>query len=141
MQSLRLERDGRELPLLAVMETDGVKLTLVGLTPAGQRLVTITWEGDSVSQAVDPNVPARIDGQGILRDVVFAHWPEAALQASFAGTRWSARFAGPERTLLRDGRPWITVKPGQGEDGAGLVVDHVEEGYKVHAATVEESGS
>ena len=139
VQTLRLERDGREMPLLAIIETDGTTLTLAGLSPAGQRLVRIAWIDGHVDQETDPGLPAKIDGAAVLRDVVFAHWPDTSLQAVLKGTRWSAAFAGATRTLNLGKRPWLTVTAETGPDGDGLLVDHKAEGYKVHVATVEKN--
>lgn len=141
VQTLRLERDGREMPLLAVIETDGTTLTLAGLSPAGQRLVRIAWIDGHVDLDLDPNLPAKINGQAILRDVVFAHWPEASLDRVLKGTRWSAGFADSVRTLNLDGKTWLTVSPETGSDGDGLLVDHRAEGYRVHVSTVEKNGT
>ncbi|HKP94982.1 MAG TPA: DUF3261 domain-containing protein [Fibrobacteria bacterium] len=154
VQSLTLERRGRSLELVAVIENDGKTLTLAGLSPTGQRLVRISWTGGKVEQESDPNLPVRIDGESILRDVVFVNWPAPALAAVFAGTRWKARFDGADRTLAWGGRPWLSVRPdtggteGTAASGPGggnggdapvdrVVVDHVAEGYQVHVATVE----
>ncbi len=151
VQSLRLERQGRTLELMAVIENDGNTFTLVGLSPMGQRLLRLTWSGGKVAQESDPNLPVHIDGEAILRDVVFANWPEAALRTVFADTRWRAAFSGADRSLAWNGRPWLSVRPDTGAAGPmentdtaggaastpGIVVDHLAEGYRVHVATVE----
>jgi hypothetical protein len=135
VQSVSLERDGRSLQLLAVIETDGKELTLVGLSPMGQRLVRITWADGKVAQEQDPNVPVHIDAESILRDVVFVNWPPESLQSVFAKTGWKAVFEGPRRDLSWEGRPWLSVKP---ELDGSMTVDHLVEGYKVHVSTVEQ---
>lgn len=137
VQTLRLEREGRELPLLAVIETDGTTLTLAGLSPEGRRLVRIAWIDGHVDQELDPSLPPRFDGTAVLRDVVFAHWPDSSLRAVLAGTRWSATINDSARTLRLGKREWLKVTPETGPDGDGLLVDHILEGYKVHVATVE----
>lgn len=164
VQTLVVEREGRRLELLAAMECDGRTLTLVGLSPMGQRLVRITWEGGEVKTETDPNLPVKIDGEAILRDVVFVHWPEQALQAVFAETPWRATFAGPRRTLAWKDRTWLLVTPetdaaaasaAPADSGAedlskalsgaeapqadrgSVKVDHVAEGYTLRVTTVE----
>jgi hypothetical protein len=140
VQTLRVERDGRELPLLAVIETDGTTLTMAGLSPAGQRLVRIAWIDGHVDQVLDPALPAKFDGGAVLRDLVFAHWPDSSILAVLKGTRWSATFADSIRTLRLGNKPWLSVTPETGPDGDGLLVDHLAEGYRVRVTTVEKSG-
>ena len=141
VQSLTLAHQGKSMDLMAVIESDGKTFTLVGLSPMGQRLVRITWTDGKVDQESDANIPVPIDGEAILRDVVFVNWPEAALQTVFAGSHWKAGFQGANRTLSWKGRPWLSVRP-DGAAGAegkpGVVVDHLVEGYQVHVKTVEE---
>ncbi|MDB5050189.1 MAG: hypothetical protein JWO30_3260 [Fibrobacteres bacterium] len=140
VQSLRLERQGKSLELMAVIENDGKTFTLAGLSPMGQRLVLITWSGGKVAQESDPNLPVAIDGEAILRDIVLVNWPESSLTRVFAKTGWSADFKGPERKLSWRGRPWVSVRPEAGEGGEtgeGVLVDHLAEGYQVHVTTVE----
>ena len=141
VQTLLLERDGKDLRLLAVIESDGDSLTLAGLSPMGQRLVRITWRDGKVDQETDPNLPVKVDGEAILRDVVFANWPPEALQAVMAGTAWKPEFKGPERMLYMGDRLWQTAAPEALPDGEGegLLVDHVTEKYRVHVATVEKN--
>jgi hypothetical protein len=151
VQTLVLERDGKSMELLAVIENDGKEIVLVGMTPMGQRLVRITWSDAKVDQETDPNIPVRIDGESILRDVVFANWPEDGLRAAFAGTGWSASFDGPVRSLAWNGKPWLQVRPGPAPKDSGLssdslglgdpqIVDHIAEGYRILVTTVERSG-
>jgi hypothetical protein len=143
VQTVRLERGGRELSLLAVIECDGTVLTLAGLTPAGQRLVRITWRDGRIEQESDPNLPAKVDGEGILRDLVLAYWPRSALDSALAGTEWSVAFADGKRTLSARGKARIAIEPeaaetaGPAEVGDGLRIRHLREGYVVHVATVE----
>ncbi len=139
VQTLRLERGDREARFLAVIETDGDSLTLAGLSPMGQRIIRILWRDGKVIQEVDANLPVKIDGEAILRDVVFANWPPEALQAILAGTAWKAEFSGAQRKLMLGKRVWMTTAPETTPDGEGLLVDHVAEKYRVHVATVEKN--
>ncbi len=137
VQTVRLERGGKELSLLAVLECDGNILTLAGLTPAGQRLVRITWSEGRIEQESDPNLPAKVDGEAILRDLVLAYWPQAALDSALAGTEWSVAFSEGARTMSARGKPRIVVAPG--EAGEALRIRHLREKYEVQVATVEKT--
>ena len=137
VQTVRLERGGRELSLLAVIECDGSALTLAGLTPAGQRLVRIVWHDGKIEQEADANLPAKVDGEGILRDLVLAYWPKASLDAALAGTGWTATVADGARTLSARGRIRVSIAPEAAEGGEGLRIRHLREGYEVRVATVE----
>jgi hypothetical protein len=159
VQTVKLERGGRELSLLAVIECDGTVLTLAGLTPAGQRLMRITWRDGRIEQESDPNLPAKVDGEGILRDLVLAYWPRAALDSALAGTEWSVAFSEGRRTLSARGKSRIVIEPEAATpatdsasasaasgpapasaDGSGnLRIRHLREKYAVHVATVEKT--
>jgi hypothetical protein len=139
VQMLELERGGKRLPLLAVLEADGQKMVLVGLSPSGQRLLRITWTGQQVAADQDPSVPVKIEAEPILRDVVLANWPEAALKSALAGSPWTVDFDGPRRTLRRGDAIWVTVAPEPGAGDEAVLVDHKVEGYRVHVHTVERS--
>lgn len=137
VQTVRLERGGKELSLLAVIECDGKILTLAGLTPAGQRLVRITWSEGRIEQESDPNLPAKADGEAILRDLVLAYWPQSALDSALAGTEWSVAFSEGARTLSARGKPRIIVAAG--DTGEALRIRHLREKYEVQVATVEKT--
>jgi hypothetical protein len=137
VQTVRLERGGKELSLLAVIECDGTVLTLAGLTPAGQRLVRITWRDGAIGQESDPNLPAKVDGEAILRDLVLAYWPRASLDSALRGTGWSAAGSDSARVLSARGRARVAVSPDTAAGGAGLLIRHVREGYAVRVATMK----
>lgn len=141
VQTVRLERGGKELPLLAVIDCDGTTLTLAGMTPTQQRLTTITWRDGGVAQENEPGLPIKVDGEGILRDLVLAYWPSASLQAALAGTGWSASITDSVRILSGGGKRRIEIEPEKNSEGdEGKRIRHLREGYTVHVVTVERSG-
>lgn len=137
LQSLTLEHKEKSIGLLAVIESDGKNLTLVGLSPMGQRLMRITWSEGKVQQETDPHMPVAIDGEAILRDVVLVNWPEEILWPLFAKTEWKVTFDGPKRELYWGHRLWLSVKPDSFDGAKSILVDHHAEGYKVHVSLLE----
>jgi uncharacterized protein DUF3261 len=140
VQSLNIEHEGHVLTLMAVIESDGMMVTVVGLSPLGQRILRITWTQGKIAQETDPNITVPIDGSAILRDVVFAHWPVQALQKVFAHTDWQIIQKKQARILLWHGHPWMTVESlsiAADASAESILVNHLIEGYQVRVTTVE----
>lgn len=130
-QSVTLQRDGRSLALLAVLDHHGSTVTLVALSPLGQRLVKVTWDRQGVAVQTDPALGAGFDAQQALRDLVFASWPPGALTAALGAGPWHALFyADGGRDLSLGGRLRLQVR-GRPSDPGGQRLLHWPEGYSI----------
>jgi hypothetical protein len=134
-QQLRLERDGRSLDLLAVLEPLEGGLQLAGLTPDGRRLLTLRWDALGFSADRSPGVPDFVDPGLVLRDLVLAHWPAESLRRALAGSAWDLEEdAAGGRRLLWYGRLHLELRPEPG----GRRLLHPLEGYSVVVRDLEE---
>jgi hypothetical protein len=90
-----------------------------------------TWTAQGLSVEMDPAVAARFDAAGALRDLVFAAWPPASLQAALKESPWSARFLPDgSRELWCQGRLTLRVQGDPAAEG-GQLLQHARDGYSI----------
>lgn len=77
-QLLSAHSKGGDHQLLTVLEADGHKLTLVGLTPSGIRLFRVSYEGEAIHTEQLSNLlggAALPPVAQVLADVMLSYWP------------------------------------------------------------------
>lgn len=84
-QRLTISRPGGSSTLQAFVDVDASKISVVGATALGARVLTLTYDASGLqAQRVSPGpVP-----EDVLRDLQLVGWPLAALQQAVAGTDW-----------------------------------------------------
>lgn len=88
--------------LLTVLEADGHRLTLVGLTPSGIRLFKVSYDGEKIS---GERLSSLLGGAAlppvsqVLADVMLSYWPLAAWQPRLPAG-WRLEDEGMVRRLL-----------------------------------------
>ncbi|HUR39883.1 MAG TPA: DUF3261 domain-containing protein [Verrucomicrobiae bacterium] len=82
-QRLTLSRNGASTTLQCFVDIAPERIQLVGAGALGQRVLSLTWDGDGLRTEGD----ARASEQA-LRDLQLVTWPLAALQRAAAGTTW-----------------------------------------------------
>lgn len=88
--------------LLTVLEADGHRLTLVGLTPSGIRLFKVSYDGEQIS---GERLSSLLGGAAlppvsqVLADVMLSYWPLAAWQPRLPAG-WRLEDEGMVRRLL-----------------------------------------
>lgn len=105
-QLLTARVKGRAHELMAVLEADGSKLTLVGLTPTGVRLFRVSYDEQGIAtQQLSPLVTGGMPPvTQVLADVMLCYWPLEAWQARLP-EGWRLEDEGMVRRLLDpDGR-------------------------------------
>lgn len=75
------------------------RVLLVGTDGFGQRLISIRWDGKTVSAEKASFLPDTLRPDSVLADVMLIYWPEAAVQAGLSGDK-------SEVTVERDPDPW-----------------------------------
>jgi hypothetical protein len=94
--------------LEALMEVDPEQLQLAGLA-MGHRILTLRWNGTTLSEERDPRLPAQFQSALVLRDVQLVYWPADAVRAALP-SGWTLEDGPGLRTLSKDGREWVTVR-------------------------------
>lgn len=88
--------------LLTVLEADGHRLTLVGLTPSGIRLFKVSYDGEKIGSE---RLSSLLGGAAlppvsqVLADVMLSYWPLAAWQPRLPAG-WRLEDEGMVRRLL-----------------------------------------
>lgn len=101
-QQVHVEAQGRSVDFDAVLDIAPDAVTLVGLT-LGQRMLTVRYDGATLSEQRHPALPAEVRGADILSDVQLALWPEGAVRAALP-SGWTLIDDGQRRTLTHDAR-------------------------------------
>ncbi|MGD8631171.1 MAG: DUF3261 domain-containing protein [Gammaproteobacteria bacterium] len=70
--------------LLAFIENNPRRLALVGLTPLGQTVLTVTWDGKHIVASGPPGTGARIKPAVLVAVLQFGLWPQDAVRAGLA---------------------------------------------------------
>ncbi|AZN36314.1 DUF3261 domain-containing protein [Iodobacter ciconiae] len=101
---------GGALPknLDALLEIDPEQVQLAGFA-LGQRILTISWNGQSLTSNRHALLPKEVDEQRVLRDVQLVYWPLAAVQAALPAG-WVLSEEGNIRKLTLDQQNTITVR-------------------------------
>ncbi len=107
-QQLLFTRDQQEHTLLAAITIESKQLRLLGLTPQGQRLIKIEFDGQKLHSEQSPLLPVEVPAQAVLQQIQLAYWPLLALQQHYRKP-WSVESSPCQRQLRLEGEPIITV--------------------------------
>lgn len=94
--------------LLIALAVDEQQLRVTGLTPNGQRLLTIAYDGEHTQTEGDQWLPEELDPTLILTQLQLAYWPLATLQNHYSAP-WSLSESEHQRQLLLDQIPVVTI--------------------------------
>lgn len=94
--------------LLAAWSVTPERLDLAGLTPMGQTLLTLGYDGTKLSEFTSPLLPEEVSGRDILTQIQLAYWPVDTIQQALAGSDWQLEAAG-DRILYFRQRPAMTI--------------------------------
>lgn len=94
--------------LLAAWSATPERLDLAGLTPMGQTLLTLGYDGTKLSEFTSPLLPEEVSGRDILTQIQLAYWPVNTIQQALAGSDWQLEAAG-DRILYFRQRPAMTI--------------------------------
>lgn len=96
-QHLVITRDFSQHELDAVLAINAheVKMAAIGL---GLRLITLSYDGQTIKEDRHAILPASVSGERILRDLVLTYWPLASIQAHLP-EGWRLEEEGNIRTL------------------------------------------
>jgi hypothetical protein len=71
----------RQQSLDVLLEVDTQRVHLAGFA-LGQRILTLSWDGETLQTERHPLLPAAIDGVHVLRDIQLIYWPADAIRAA-----------------------------------------------------------
>lgn len=130
-QSLTAEYNGQSWAMQGALEATSAEIRLVGLSPLGQRLITLRWDGKTLKEERDPRLPEWIKGERILGDVQLIYWPRDALAAALPAG-WRIEEADGERTLLNGEAPFAHIRCDSNDPWRGrCIFEQQRYGYRL----------
>ena len=132
-QKITFEAGDRQQQFLVVARFQRQRLKLVLLLPAGQPLLTLDYDGQTLLQENQSN--AALPGKEILASMQFALWPVNSLARHYppeAG--WLVEIDGQERSLLT--ASGVVLKISRNTDST--VVDNHLHDYRVTIQMLEQ---
>ncbi|AMC34395.1 DUF3261 domain-containing protein [Janthinobacterium sp. B9-8] len=92
----------------ALLEISPEQVQLAGFA-LGQRILTVSWDGQSLTSSRHALLPKEVDEQRVLRDVQLVYWPQAAIQAALP-EGWTLSEEGNVRKLTLGQENAITIR-------------------------------
>ncbi|GAB1256027.1 hypothetical protein NBRC116494_05290 [Aurantivibrio plasticivorans] len=108
-QRVIVEFQGQKQTLLAAWTVNQDELIFVGLTPTGQRLLTLSYDGKTLEEDFSPLMPDAFPARDVLAQVQLAHWPESSVQNGYRHSAWQARVSAGCRQLFLQRRLVLSV--------------------------------
>lgn len=93
MQPLSSTADTSHQPqtLLAAWSVNAERLDLAGLTPTGQTLLTLSYNGTKLSENTSSLLPKEVSGRDILTQLQLAYWPPRVIHQALADSGWGLK--------------------------------------------------
>lgn len=101
LQLVRAAYGERSLSIQCAVSVTAETLTVIGLTGVGQRMFTLSWDGERTELTKSPLVPANLDPARLLTDLQLVLWPLESVAPLWAraGLTVTEPFAGVRRVL------------------------------------------
>lgn len=122
----------------ALLEADASVVRVAALA-LGQRVASLSWDGERFESQVSPRVPGFVTAQRILTDVQLAWWPAAAVQAGLPAD-CALEVTETGRVLRRGGATVVLVSyEGAAPAWRRVTLRHLERGYTLEIDSVEQA--
>lgn len=124
---------GQTRSLQVALKVAPTDLTLIGLSPVGQRLFTLSWDGAN-AQVTSPLAGARrLPAKRILADLQLADWPLPALRQALVDPQMRLQQQGRLRTLWRgDNLLWLSYRDGDAGWNSPLMIYNSRGHYRLN---------
>lgn len=96
-EQVTMRHEGEEQVMLAAWVVNQQEINLVGLTPSGQRLMTLRFDGKVFSEEYSPLVREPIPGRQVLSHLQLAQWPLDSVKQALQNTPWRLEASGASR--------------------------------------------
>lgn len=144
-QRLTVERAPQGQPVATrsldtLLEIDASSLRLAAFA-LGQRVLTLTWDGNSLTSERHPLLPAEVDAAYVLRDVQWMYAPAESLRQVLP-SGWQLEDSGNQRTLSHGARPILLIYYDSGSRWTGRSrMENRLEGYSLTIESAQQTGS
>ena len=131
-QKLVFFADGREKRFLTVARLERERITMLVLTPAGQRLLMLDYDGVNLLQ--DNRTSRPLPGREMLASLQLSLWPASSIRREYrVEDDWHVEITDRERTLLTSTGPVLIIRRNPG----ATTLDHFRHHYRVRIETLE----
>ena len=136
-QQLTVERAGSTNDLVAALEVDAQRVSLVGLA-LGMRVLSLEFDGRELTEWRHPMLPSQVRAADVLEDLQLTLWPLAEIARALP-PGWAIEDQGLRRTLRRDGEVVATIDYSAIPRWQGTaVLDNVRYRYRLTAVPAPE---
>ena len=120
-----------EQVMLAAWVVSAERLDLVGLTPTGQRLLSLSYDGREFSEDYSLLLREPIPGRMILSHLQLAHWPERSVEQGLTNTPWRMNVVNGQRQFFI-GRQQIMTITRDSQDTAVIHINSEPMNFTLH---------
>lgn len=86
-------------PILAAWSVHDQVLVAAALSPEGQKLLAIAYDGQQLSAQRLDQLPDTLRGRDIIAQLQLSYWPLSAWQTALRGSDWQLKASDTERQL------------------------------------------
>ena len=137
-QVVTLEAKGQQRQFLVVSRLQPTAVDMVALMPTGQRLMTLTYDGETLQQQQLTQIS--LPGEDILAILQFSLWPKTSVKQHYAeNAGWFVTIEADKRQLTKNAKLLLEVsysEPGQ-QTEEQLIVKNFIGNYRVLITTLE----
>ena len=109
VQQVVIGEGDRQETLLAYIENNPQQLALVGLTPLGQTVLRVTWDGKQIVASGPPGMGPPINPAVLVAVLQFGLWPPDAVRAGLPdNVVWKE--GATDGQLTRQGKSLLTLR-------------------------------
>lgn len=109
-QQVNITIEKEKHTMLAAWVVKENTLSFVGLSPTGQRLLTLFYDGTTFSEEYSEMLPIVIPGKQVLAQLQFAHWPESSIKKALEDSPWDIKLNDKKRELFFKRRKVFTIE-------------------------------
>ena len=132
-QKLTLQTNSQQRALISVLKTNYQSVEMVAISPAGQTLVQLSYDGDKLTQQAAPTI--KLPGRDIIAIMQIAHWPATSLLERYTTQDgWRIDITEAQRTLFFNGAKQLTVHY---DTNSILRIENHRDGYQLALETIE----
>lgn len=134
LEQVTLINGEEEQVMLAAWVVNKSHLDLVGLTPTGQRLLQLHYDGSDFTEEYSLLLEQPIPGRMVLAHLQLAHWPEQSIQKAFGSSPWVMKTITNQRQFYIGDQQIMTV----GFDSDLIRIDNEAAGFNLIVKKLKE---
>ncbi|MGH1471683.1 MAG: DUF3261 domain-containing protein [Cellvibrionaceae bacterium] len=108
-QRVSIISDESSNTLLAAWVVSEEAVSVVGLSPTGQRLLTLEYDGEFFKEEYSELLDQEIPGRAVMSYMQLAHWPEQSILDAFVDSDWAINFLSNQRVLYYKNRHVLDI--------------------------------